>query len=74
LIAVDESLRQDAVKEFSLGSITIEAIPKQFLRSWLDPSLAGVDKEEMLHWVATTLEHTQQQKTKLKVTRKEKQL
>lgn len=66
-IAVDESLRKDLRKDFSFGRVSGDSIPKHFLRSWIDPSLAGADKEAMLSWVATTLESTQPLRTKLKV-------
>lgn len=68
-IAIDETLRKDAIKDFSFSAMNVEAIPKPFLRSWIDPSLAGVDREAMLNWIATSLEETQPLRAKLKVTR-----
>ncbi len=42
-------------------------VPKTFLRSWYDPSMAGVDKEETLTWITTSLENIEIPHMRLKV-------
>lgn len=34
----------------------IDYLPKQFLRTWFDPSLGGVNKDELLSWMTASLE------------------
>lgn len=55
------------MKALSFSFPKVDFIPKQFLRSWYDPSLAGIDKEAALTWVAESIENTSPSMTKLKV-------
>lgn len=43
-------------KPIDLVCPTIDIMPKEFLQSWFDPCLGGVNKDEMLSWMTASVE------------------
>ncbi len=66
-LAVDDVLKSQNFKDLPFSAPNLNLIPKQFLLSWYDPFLAGVNKEETLTWVASALESVRPSLSKLRV-------
>lgn len=54
--ALTEGFATQTMKTFELPLPQFSWIPVEFLRSWYNPTLAGVDKDETLTWASKSLE------------------